>query len=280
MKETGFRSIRSVAVVLTLLLGPISTSKTSAGTARSVHPNPILAFSFDHVTSSNVQDDSGSGNSYSIVAYDQNGPFTPTTGRSFVRSGNAMNFDGFQKQRIEVNGSALTVQAFTIMADIRLHNPPNFTDPQRWEISEKSGSYWANIRVDQGTVRPGPPFLLRVGGFFSGEGNTNYTGVTAIKAGPWQNVAFVFDNVGQTLSTYINGVFDHSEPQTGSLDPSILHNGIDENLVVGAKHRQGGTEALQACFDGQMDNYRLFSVALLPAEIAYFSGRPVVSLSR
>lgn len=161
------------------------------------------------------------------------------------------------------------------MADIRLPNPPNFTDPQRWEISEKSGSYWANIRLDQGPVRPGPPFVLRVGGFFSGQGNTKYTGVTAITAGDWQNIAFVFDNVGHTLTTYVNGVFDHSEPQTGTLDPSILHNGIDENLVIGAKHRQGGTEVLQAFFDGQMDNYRLFNVALAPTEIAYYSGRPV-----
>ena len=104
--------------------------------------------------------------------------------------------------------------------------------------------------------------------------------MTAITAGTWQNVAFVFDNVGHTLTTYVNGVLDYSEPQTGTLDPSILHNGIDENLVIGAKHRQGGTEILQAFFDGQMDNYRFFNVALLPAEIAYFSGRPVPALSR
>jgi hypothetical protein len=214
------------------------------------------------------------------VSYNQYGPFTPTTGRSFSGSGNAMNFDGFQKQRIEVNGAALTIPAFTIMADIRLRNPPNFTNPQRWEISEKAGSYWANIRVDQGPVRPGPPFLLRVGGFFSGQGNTNFTGVSQITPGTWQNVAFLFDNVRHTLTTYVNGVFDHSEPQSGTLDASIVHNGIDENLVIGAKHRQGGTEVLQAFFDGQMDNYRLFNVALSPAEIAYFSGRPVLSLSR
>lgn len=78
-----------------------------------------------------------------------------------------MNFDGTKQQRIEINGTALTVHAFTIMADVRLRNPPRFTDPanQRWEISEKAGSYWANIRMDQGPVRPGPPYVLRVGGF-------------------------------------------------------------------------------------------------------------------
>lgn len=280
MKRPRARSRKTAALFVPLLLAGISISKISADERASLLPTPILAFSFDHVTSSSVPDDSGSGNSYSIAAYDQNGPFTPMTGRSFARSGKAMSFDGFRKQRIEVNGPALTVEAFTIMADIRLHNPPNFTDPQRWEISEKSGSYWANIRLDQGPRRPGPPFLLRVGGFFSDQANTNYTGVNALAAGDWQSVAFVFDNVAQTLTTYVNGVFDHSEPQAGSLDPSILHNGIDENLVIGAKHRQGEPEILQAFFDGQMDNYRLFNVALSPAEIAYFSGRPVPSLSR
>ena len=279
IKKPGAGSLRMPSWLLSLFLVSILIAKIDAGAATTVHPNPILAFSFDNVTSSVIQDDSGSGNTYSIVAYDRNGPFTPATARSFSGSGQAMDFDGTQRQRIEINGPALTVQAFTIMADIRLHNPPVFTNSQRWEISEKAGSYWANIRVDQGFVRPGPPFLLRVGGFFSGQGNTTYTGVTAITAGPWQNVAFVFDNVAHTLTTYVNGVFDHSEPQTGTLDPSIIHNGIDENLVVGAKHRQGGTEVLQAFFDGEMDNYRLFDVALLPAEIGYYSRRPVPSLS-
>lgn len=280
MKASGFRLLPLSVLFFPLLLVWTSLSTTSAGIARRVYPRPILAFSFDNVTSSYVPDDSGSGNTYSIVAYDQNGPFTPTTGRSFSGSGKAMHFDGFQEQRIEVNGAALTVQAFTIMADIRLHNPPNFTDPLRWEISEKAGSYWANIRVDQGSVTPGPPFLLRVGGFFSVRENTNYTGVNPVTAGLWQSVAFVFDDVQHTLTTYVNGLFDYSVAQTGTLDPSIAHNGIDENLVVGAKHRQGISEILQAFFDGQMDNYRLFDVALSPAEIAYFSGRPVPSSSR
>lgn len=274
------RSLQSAALLLPFLLILISIAKICAGTNQDLHPRPILAFSFDNVTSSDVPDDSGSGNIYSIVAYDLNGPFTPTTIQSFAGSGQAMDFDGFQEQRIEVNGPALTVPAFTIMADIRLHNPPNYTNPLRWELSEKAGSYWANIRVDQGHTRPGPPFLLRVGGFFSGQGNTHYTGVTRIKAGPWQSVAFVFDNVVHTLTTYVNGVFDHSEPQDGTLDPSIVHNGIDENLVVGAKHRQGGVEVLEAFFDGQMDNYRLFNVPLSSEEVAYFSRRPVRSLSQ
>src|SRR5262249_46639700 len=153
---------------------------------------------------------------------------------------------------IEVAGPALTVQAFTIMADVRLSFPVNFTDPaqQRWEICEKAGSYWAKIRMDQGEVRPGPPYFLRVGGFFDCTGDTSFLGVTGLPHGRWTNVAFVFNPVAHTLSSYINGALDHTQPRPGTLDPSIAHNGIDEKLVIGAKHRLGGLEVLEAFFDG------------------------------
>ena len=241
-------------------------------------PIPILAFSFDHVTSSNVSDDSGSGNLYTSEAMDADGLFTPTTDASFRGSGKALHLDGTRQQRIEIAGAALTVQAFTIMADVRLSDPVNFTDPaqERWEICEKAGSYWANIRMDQGLVIPGPPYLLRVGGFFDGTAGTSFLGVRGLTPGTWTNVALVFDPVAHTLSSYINGVLDHTEPRSGTLDTSISHNGIDENLVVGAKHRLGGPgEDLEAFFDGQMDNFRLYNVALTPREIAYLAGTPV-----
>ena len=241
-------------------------------------PTPILAFSFDHVTSSDVSDDSGSGNLYTIEAMDADGLFTPTTDASFRGSGKALHLDGTRQQRIEIAGAALTVQAFTIMADVRLSRPVNFTDPalERWEICEKAGSYWANIRMDQGVVIPGPPYLLRVGGFFDGTGDTSFLGVTGLTPGKWTNVALVFDPVAHTLSSYINGVLDHTQPRPGTLDTSISHNGIDENLVVGAKHRLGGPgEALEAFFDGQMDNFRLYNVALTPQKIASLAGTPV-----
>ena len=70
-----------------------STGKTK------ILPEPILAFSFDHVTNIHVHDDSMSGNIYSIVAYDLSGPFKPATGPSFNGSGKAWYVDGTQQQR-------------------------------------------------------------------------------------------------------------------------------------------------------------------------------------
>ena len=232
-------------------------------------PSPILAFSFDNVSSAAVPDDSGSGNTYSITAYNSSGPFTPTTVDGFPGSGEAMQFDGTQQERIEVSGTALTVSGFTIMADVNITG--NDTDPEhlRWEVSEKAGSYWGNIRY-------GPPKVLRVGGFFSGTQTNNFTGSVPIPTSTWTNVAFIFDPTAHKLQSYVNGALDHEQTQTGTLDPSITHNGIDENLVVGAKHRQGGNgEVLAAFFDGLMDNYRLYNVALTATEVAAIAGVPV-----
>ena len=263
-------------LILTYIVFSIGYTDSTGKT--QILPEPILAFSFDHVTNIHVHDDSMSGNTYTSIGYDLSGRFIPVTGPSFNGSGKAWYVDGTQQQRIEVGGTALTVSAFTIMADVRLNKPVNFTDPanHRWEVSEKAGSYWANIRMDQGSQVPGQPYLLRVGGFFDGHADTQFTGERGLRPGKWQNVALVFDPVAHTLSSYIDGVLDHSTPRDGALDTSISQNGIDEKLVLGAKHRLGGAgELLEAFFDGQMDNYRLYNVALSATEVASVAGTPV-----
>lgn len=96
--------------------------------------------------------------------------------------------------------------------------------------------------------------------------------------GTWQNVAFVFDNVGHTLTSYINRILDHTQSRDGELNASIDINGIDEDLVVGAKDRMGGSsEVLDAFFDGQMDNRRLYNRALTASKSARVAGTPVIS---
>jgi hypothetical protein len=91
-------------------------------------------------------------------------------------------------------------------------------------------------------------------------------------------VAFVFDPVGHLFLTYINGVLDHTKTRKGTLDDSTFNNGIDENLLVGAKHRLGGAgELLEAFFDGDMDNYRLYNIPLRAAQIAVLAETPVKS---
>jgi hypothetical protein len=276
---------RGIAVLLFLLafaFAPINVN-AQGDTLRHAPVRPVLAFSFDDITSPNIPDDSGSGHVYTIVAQEASGNFTPATVRSFTGSGQALHLvqgtGGVNEQRIEADdgvglGDPLTMtNGFTIMADVNLTG--NDTDPihKRWEISEKAGSYWANIRYDVS-----PPERLRVGGFFAGNGDETFTGSNPVPPGVWTNVAFVFDPVAHLFLTYINGVLDHTKIRNGTLDNSTSNNGIDEKLVVGAKHRLGGAgELLEAFFDGDMDNYRLYNVPLRAAQIAVLAGTPVKS---
>jgi len=279
--------MKTGGIVVILFLVAVAFAPVNANaqgdTPRHAPVRPVLAFSFDHITSPNIPDDSRSGHVYTIVAQDASGNFTPATVPSFTGSGQALHLvqgtGGVNEQRIEVDdgvdlGDPLTMtNGFTIMADVKLTG--NDTDPihERWEVSEKAGSYWGNIRYDVS-----PPERLRVGGFFAGNGDESFIGTNPIPLGVWTNVAFVFDPVAHLFLTYINGVLDHTKTRNGTLDNSTSNNGIDEKLVVGAKHRLGGAgELLEAFFDGDMDNYRLYNVPLRAAQIAGLAGTPVKS---
>src|SRR5437016_9868630 len=142
---------RRIVGILLLVAVPFAPVKVNAqgDTPRRVPVRPVLAFSFDHITSPNIPDDSGSGNVYTIVAQDASGNFTPATVPSFTGSGRALHLvqgtGGVNEQRIEVDdgvglGDPLTMtNGFTIMADVKLTG--NDTDPihDRWEVSEKAG---------------------------------------------------------------------------------------------------------------------------------------------
>ena len=85
---------------------------------------------------------------------------------------------------------------------------------------------------------------------------------------------------GAHLKTYIadgdgsNLVLDNSVAQTGTVATGATITGIDENLVVGAKHRMGhlvdgtGTENLEGFFNGTMSRFIVFNTALTQSEIA------------
>ncbi len=115
-----------------------------------------------------------------------------------------------------------------------------------------------------------------MGGFFNGIADQNLAGSKGITPGTWQNVAFVFDQVNHLLITYVDGILDHSAPRDGTLDSSQAINGLDEKLVIGAKHREDKDgEVLGAYFDGKMDNYRLNDRELTAEMIHVVAGVPV-----
>ena len=189
----------------------------------------------------------------------------------------AVVFDGAQKERIEIPSSAasLDVNHFSILVQFTLNESVD-TDPahQRYELMEKAGSFWFNVREDTS-----PRYRLRVGGFFNGHAVDTFTGTRVIPSNTLTWAVATYD--GAHLKTYVAGgdgtnlALDRSVAQTGTLNTGATITGVDENLVVGAKHRRGhapggsGTsEDAEAFFNGTMSRFMVFSTALTQAQIA------------
>jgi len=234
-------------------------------------PTPILQFSFEGITNQVVTDQTGNGNNGTgqkgAIGAATN--WTPPTSTD-PGGGMAALFTGTQFDRIEVtnNAGALNVNNFTIAVWVFLDNSVD-TDPvhQRYEMMEKAGCFWFNIREDTN-----PLYLLRVGGYFAGTAMDTFTGTTPIVPFQWTHTAATYD--GANLRTYVNGNLDQTVAQTGATSTGATITGIDEKLVVGAKHRlghaAGGTgtaELMQAFWNGSLDDFRVWGTALTQAQI-------------
>jgi hypothetical protein len=139
---------------------------------------------------------------------------------------------------------------------------------------EKAGSFWFNVREDTT-----PRYRLRVGGFFNGRAAGTFTGTRVIRSNTLTWAIATYD--GAHLRTYVargDGTrltLDRSVAQTGTLNTGATITGIDEKLVVGAKHRMGhgpggrGThEIAEAFFNGAMSRFLVFGRALTRSQIA------------
>ena len=189
----------------------------------------------------------------------------------------AVVFAGAQKERIEITNrsGSLDVNHFSILVRFTLDESVD-TDPahQRYELMEKAGSFWFNIREDTT-----PKYRLRVGGFFNGHSVDNFTGTRVIPSNTLTWAIATYD--GAHLTTYVadgdgtNLALDKSVAQTGTLNTGATITGIDENLVVGAKHRKGhapggtGTnEDAEAFFNGTMSRFLVYDTPLTQSQIA------------
>ena len=119
---------------------------------------------------------------------------------------------------------------------------------------EKAGAYWLNIRTDG---------RLRAGGFFGGCESSQfwkYTDSTAtVPTDVWTHVAATYN--GAKLVLYIDGV------RSGSLNVTGDTCANDEPLAIGAKDAPA-KGILEAFWDGQLDEIRIYSRALRGQRIA------------
>jgi Concanavalin A-like lectin/glucanases superfamily len=198
----------------------------------------------------------------------------------------ALVFAGAQKERVEIpnRSGSLDLNHFSILVQFSLDESVD-TDPahQRYEFMEKAGSFWFNVREDTS-----PKYRLRVGGFFGGNAADGFTGTRVIPGNTLTWAIATYD--GAHLTTYVadgdgtNLAVDHSVAQTGTLDTGATITGVDENLVVGAKHRKGhapggtGTnEDAEAFFNGTMSRFLVYDTALTQSQIAAVIAAPAAA---
>lgn len=217
---------------------------------------PVVAFGFERVADGLVRDSSGHGIHARPVRFD----VPPGRQASVSGHGQALVFDGARQQFLDVyRDDRLNVDRFTLAAWVRYL--PRVHDT-RWEILEKAGAYWMNIRTDSRR--------LRVGGFFGGcSGGRVWHYLdsrTAIPAETWVHLAGTYD--GAALTIYVDGVRDASMPVRGRTCVNTLP------LAIGAKN-QTRDKVVEAYFDGALDDVRVFNRALTGAQVHALRDRAV-----
>lgn len=241
----------SLAVCVPLAtVQPALANHDDPGPARAA-AGLVLRYSFDHDANGVVLDSSPSALDGALVNTD---PATAYTAGAPGR-GRALRLVGTRHQYVDVpQTAALDVNRFTISALVRYTGVQNDATFGRWEVLEKAGAYWLNIRTDG---------RVRVGGFFgsctSSAAWKYLDSVNPIPVNTWTRVAGTYN--GSTLTVWVNGVRSSSRSVSGVTCAN------DEPLAVGAKNAPS-LGLLEAFWDGQLDEVRVYNRALSAAEIA------------
>lgn len=247
-----------------------------AATDAALATGPIIDLDFLNISGFTVPDSSGNANDgagkQGAVGFETSwSPSTTVDSQGHT----AVVFDGTQMQRIAIpnRSGSLDVNSYSILVQFTLDQSVD-TDPlhQRYELMEKAGSFWFNVRQDTT-----PKYVLRTGAYFNGTARA----LTGIRVIPHNTLVWAIATYdGAQLKTYIangdgsNLVLDNSKAQTGTVATGATITGIDEDLVVGAKHRKGhwvdgtGGEIVEGFFNGTMSRFIVYDTALTQSEIS------------
>jgi Concanavalin A-like lectin/glucanases superfamily len=233
-----------VALVSALIFALVGSSQAAVSSA------VVLLYRFDTDTTVTIKDASVNGLDGTLVNAD------PTT--IFVTGapgkGKALNLVASQRQYVAVpEGNALDVNKYTLSAFVRYTGVQTPDTLDRWEVLEKAGAYWLNIRTDG---------HVRAGGFYGGCGQSRFwkffdsTGTVPIDT--WTHVAATYN--GYKLVIYIDGVASGSMKVTGTTCSN------NQPLAVGAKNAPA-KGLLEAFWDGRLDDVRIYNKALTATQI-------------
>jgi hypothetical protein len=236
------------AMALSFAPGPRSATPTAQA---AVSPNIVLLYKFDAHRGLSVTDSSSSHLDGTLVNAAASSAYVP--GRSGYRT--ALSLAAAQHQYVDVpQGPSLDVNRFTLAALVRYTGKQTPETLDRWEVLEKAGAYWLNIRTDG---------HVRAGGFFGGCANNRYwkyfDSARTVPTNTWTHVASTYN--GSKLTIYIDGV------AAGSMKVTGVTCSNDEPLAVGAKNAPA-KGLLEAFWDGQLDDVRVYNKALTAKQIA------------
>ena len=222
-------------------------SATNHFTTSSGIANLMAAYPFDEGTGTAVADVSGNGN---------NGTTSGATWTNAGRYGNALAFNG-------------TGSVVNIPDSPTLHLATAMT-LEAWVFPTAAISFWKDI-VYKGNdnyylMAGSTPFgYPAMGGIFGSNGVVT-RGTTTLPTNAWTHLAGTYD--GATVRLYVNGLEVSSVAQTGSILTST------NPLQIGGDR----FFPLQS-FQGWIDEVRVYSVALTPAQIQWDMNTPVASLT-
>lgn len=248
------RSFRSAVAILAL--APIVAASAGASAAVDVPSDGlVLYYSMETLSQGTIPDASSSALDGTVVA----GSGTPRLVRGLTGYGRSLLLTGAQHQYVDVpTSSVLDLDTYTLAAWVRYTGIENDQTFGRWEVLEKAGAYWMNVRTNG---------RVRVGGFYGGCANPNWKYFDSTRALPvdrWRHVAVTYD--GTRLRIFIDGRAAGAKSISGHTCVS------GEPLAVGAKNNPA-KGLLEAFWDGRLDEVRVYDRALSTTEVGQLASR-------
>lgn len=211
----------------------------------TTQPNGLVAYyAFDEASGTAAYDDSSNANNGSLVA---------TPGRVAGKVNGALDFNGSTSYvnagTYSIGGSAMTASAWVYgspragEARIGAKSSGQAESDHDWMIGLGSGA--------------GAEDRLRIRLKTGGVTTTYSTPDLGLADNTWYHTAFTYD--GSNVRVFLNGSEVGSFAKTGTLDQSSLP------VRIGAGNDGSGGAA--AVWDGMIDEFKLFSRTLSPAEI-------------
>lgn len=251
------RSASFVMATALLALAPLAAVRPGVAVGPAApETGLVLHYAMESLDQGAVTDDSISGLHGHVVGE----PGTARLVSSLQGYGRAIELRGAQHQYVDVPRSAvLDVDNYTLAAWVRYTGVENDRTLGRWEVLEKAGAYWMNVRTNG---------LVRVGGFFGGCTNPSWQyldSTRTVRVSRWAHLASTYD--GTWLRVYINGNTAGAKRVTGRTCIS------GEPLAVGAKNNPT-KGLLEAFWDGRLDDVRIYGRALSLDEVRQLASRP------